>query len=247
MKKLAVVCLVLVFGAFTAGAVFANPSYSVQVTNSKVFAVENGVSGLPSGAPGTTVEGLNATFDPFVSSTGIVPLTSSFPGSNWDAAGWWEFKVTGSTGSDWNTVFGGGTWKFETQWTGTGASIGLNPYFAATNTFNNVYGKWYENNAHVWTYFGLYFPPNTGPASADTDPTGIFAFVAEKGAPSWSDGQFDALYGLIVANSGNAVSVTGTGIMTAAPVPVPPSVWLLGSGLIGLVGLRRRFTAFLKR
>jgi hypothetical protein len=28
---------------------------------------------------------------------------------------------------------------------------------------------------------------------------------------------------------------------TSAPVPVPPSVWLLGSGLIGLVGLRRRF------
>ena len=26
-----------------------------------------------------------------------------------------------------------------------------------------------------------------------------------------------------------------------APVPVPPTVWLLGSGLIGLVGLRRKF------
>lgn len=26
-----------------------------------------------------------------------------------------------------------------------------------------------------------------------------------------------------------------------APVPLPPSVWLLGSGLIGLVGLRRKF------
>jgi uncharacterized membrane protein len=27
----------------------------------------------------------------------------------------------------------------------------------------------------------------------------------------------------------------------ATPVPIPPSVWLLGSGLIGLVGLRRKF------
>jgi len=26
-----------------------------------------------------------------------------------------------------------------------------------------------------------------------------------------------------------------------APVPIPPSVWLLGSGLIGLIGLRRKF------
>jgi len=26
-----------------------------------------------------------------------------------------------------------------------------------------------------------------------------------------------------------------------APVPVPPTVWLLGSGLLGLIGIRRRF------
>ena len=30
-------------------------------------------------------------------------------------------------------------------------------------------------------------------------------------------------------------------------VPLPPTVWLLGSGLIGLVGLRKKFTAFLKK
>jgi hypothetical protein len=28
---------------------------------------------------------------------------------------------------------------------------------------------------------------------------------------------------------------------TASPVPIPGAVWLLGSGLIGLVGLRRKF------
>jgi len=31
--------------------------------------------------------------------------------------------------------------------------------------------------------------------------------------------------------------------LTAAPVPVPPSVWLLGSGLVGLFGIRRRFSS----
>ena len=30
-------------------------------------------------------------------------------------------------------------------------------------------------------------------------------------------------------------------ITAEAPVPVPPSVWLLGSGLLGLFGLRRKF------
>ncbi|MDY6950660.1 MAG: VPLPA-CTERM sorting domain-containing protein [Thermodesulfobacteriota bacterium] len=30
-------------------------------------------------------------------------------------------------------------------------------------------------------------------------------------------------------------------VITGEPVPVPPAVWLLGSGLIGLVGIRRRY------
>ena len=33
----------------------------------------------------------------------------------------------------------------------------------------------------------------------------------------------------------------------ASPVPVPPSVWLFGSGLVGLVGIRRRLGAYLKK
>jgi hypothetical protein len=30
--------------------------------------------------------------------------------------------------------------------------------------------------------------------------------------------------------------------MTANTVPVPPAVWLLGSGLLGIVGIRRRWS-----
>lgn len=39
----------------------------------------------------------------------------------------------------------------------------------------------------------------------------------------------------------------GDGTTGMPYVPLPPSVWLLGSGLLGLVGLRRRFKKHLKK
>jgi hypothetical protein len=42
-------------------------------------------------------------------------------------------------------------------------------------------------------------------------------------------------------NSSN-ITYNLTGTVAANPVPIPGAVWLLGSGLMGLVGLRRRFT-----
>jgi hypothetical protein len=242
MKKLVIVCLVLVFGAFTAGAALA-ASYSVQVTNSKVYAKANSVNTLETGFSGTVL-GLDPNYNPWKSGTDPVQLTTSLPAGTWDAAGWWEFNVTGSTGDDWNNVFKSDkSWLFETKWTGTGTSALLSAHFDATNTFDNVYGRWYKNNDDVWTYFGLYVHPNTGEAQPPVvlPPTGIFAFVAnDSDLSSFKD--FGTLY---AASQGGAFSVTGDGTVTATPVP--PSVWLLGSGLIGLVGLRRRFTAFLKK
>jgi hypothetical protein len=37
-----------------------------------------------------------------------------------------------------------------------------------------------------------------------------------------------------------AVSFDGI-TLTSAPVPIPPTVWLLGAGLVGLAGMRRKF------
>ncbi len=35
-------------------------------------------------------------------------------------------------------------------------------------------------------------------------------------------------------------SITGTLVQDTTPTPIPAAAWLFGSGLLGLVGLRRR-------
>jgi|GEM_PF-3214017 len=39
------------------------------------------------------------------------------------------------------------------------------------------------------------------------------------------------------------IKVTATGSDTSSPVPVPAAVWLFGSGLVGIVGIRRKKAA----
>jgi len=52
--------------------------------------------------------------------------------------------------------------------------------------------------------------------------------------------------GLEVIDSSSRRGFGQSEITILAPVPIPPSVWLLGSGLVGLVGLRRKFMSYLK-
>jgi hypothetical protein len=35
-------------------------------------------------------------------------------------------------------------------------------------------------------------------------------------------------------------ALNGLGFLMPAAVPIPPSVWLFGSGLLGLIGIARR-------
>ncbi|MFK8030266.1 MAG: hypothetical protein AB8G18_08490 [Gammaproteobacteria bacterium] len=50
---------------------------------------------------------------------------------------------------------------------------------------------------------------------------------------------FDLDAGTFAADGGALGTVSGVGTLEAAPVPVPAAVWLFGSALLGLMGLRR--------
>jgi hypothetical protein len=59
-----------------------------------------------------------------------------------------------------------------------------------------------------------------------------------------NNGQFYAaahVQGLPPDGEGSAWITGGPGEGMGAPVPIPPTVWLLGAGLVGLIGMRRKF------
>ncbi len=179
--------------------------------------------------PGTTV----GTFYSTLAAAGV-PAAPDADG--WNAAGWWEFTVNSSSGSDWNAIFAS-TYPVNFGVTWDGIIPDIDVYFGVANvTFNQMYGKWIKNNDSVWTFFGLYVNPNTGAAQVPgLPPKGIFAFVANDPL-LYPPGDFELsdVYGY----PDPQMLCCGTGHFAA---PEPSLILLLGLGLgaVSLFGLRR--------
>ncbi len=74
------------------------------------------------------------------------------------------------------------------------------------------------------------FTPNGGDAKDD------FIAVNPLGGVLLTYGMFSSFPGSFTNNFSNL----GMGYCDTAPVPIPGAIWLLGSGLIGLLGFRRK-------
>jgi hypothetical protein len=75
-----------------------------------------------------------------------------------------------------------------------------------------------------------------------------FSYSGSADSPSWqtlftttgSAGLNNPTLGIGVAAGGNGTTYANIGGVYLNPVPIPPAVWLLGSGLVGIIGIRRK-------
>ncbi len=118
-------------------------------------------------------------------------------------------------------------------------SLTLNPSMVGATTFtaaNSVGNLWFNSGALV--IFGVGGVPEAGRISAQTDDWMVL--YAGPGFP---------IHGISVAvvsdpgiseyqQISGSISITE---VPGAPVPIPGAIWLLASGLAGLVALRRKF------
>lgn len=75
----------------------------------------------------------------------------------------------------------------------------------------------------------------------DLDEINYVRIVDIPGDGTWTDADGNPIYDAWVTWGSGGLDFEAIGVINAAsPVPVPAAVWLLGSGVLGLVGIRRR-------
>lgn len=110
------------------------------------------------------------------------------------------------------------------------ASGGASTVSTALTTANNYYSTLDESGAAVGSIHG-YLAPGTIEASLVNGSSTLDSLFKISSSTS-------PLFTLDATLTGGILTTTAQ--PNASPVPIPPSVLLLGSGLLGLVGIRRR-------
>lgn len=162
----------------------------------------------------------SATVSLYINFNGFSPVSSRITSVQLYqvTSDWTEMGVTYDTRPTWITS------PFVTSMsipagTGSGGSIPFNGYINGNIT--NLVQAWLDGGDSV----------NFGLVTSDTyTSAGLLRISAHETTGTSQDPRLRVTY-----------------TPAPPPVPIPPTVWLLGSGLIGLVGLRRKFGSSLKK
>jgi len=142
-----------------------------------------------------------------------------------------------------SSVYGAPFWNHDDVY-GLGeffdAGLGTNDrnyVFTLTLDATDTWAVWYDADRDLVNDGGSEHNILEGTVSSYWNRGGYFYGVLDDAdgkydgdfSPSHDEGTPDVLYEPFHAGNGN-------------PVPVPAAVWLLGSGLVGLVGIRRKFS-----
>ena len=151
-------------------------------------------------------------------------------------------QINGDRGNDIAVIYSGGTYEGSYSWYPNGGDSGYTMITMADGSdFNNI-----------GFYAGTGDSPSLILFDLLLDGSSVFSgstpFIGTRGDFNYigfSGGGFDAM--LVRDNLGGGNSFYDGGLNSLAldaietsAVPIPPAVWLFGSGLLGLVGIARR-------
>jgi hypothetical protein len=179
-------------------------------------------SGFASSTEGWTTEGATA---PVFSATGGNP--GGFIKANDNAGTWWKFVSPNSWDGDWS-AYANGVIQFD-----------LNPLNNNANQYEHYIEIW-SGTDYMWWATGVnplkgvwtHFQVNLTDAGF-TEVGATFAEILQNVTAL-------KILGDLVNGTGT-MDTTGLDNVRVDPIPLPGAVWFLGSGLVGLAGLRRKF------